>query len=228
MSQYYRSLIQSVVTPSVNWTNLIHAWKFNSSPNDSIGSENATLVNSPTYTSGKLSDCLSLNGIDQYAKLASNNSVLRGVFAGSFSIFSWAYFDSANGSFQILFDSVDNSFKNVGLFFYLNKAYFSYYDGISHSLSGTVDLSTGWHLLVGVHTASVGSKLYCDNVLIASNSDTVNVTLSGANDTSFGAYNPTYPLYFGLRKIDFTGIFNVDIDATRVSEIWNAGIGIEN
>ena len=67
-------------------------WRFDdgsgSTATDSIGRSPGTLVNSPSWVTGKLGGALTLNGANQYVSVSTNSSDLN-IGAGDFSISLW-------------------------------------------------------------------------------------------------------------------------------------------
>jgi len=56
-------------------TSLVAHWKFEGNANDSAGTNNGTLVNGPTFTTGKIGQALSFDGVDDNVSLGNSTAL---------------------------------------------------------------------------------------------------------------------------------------------------------
>ena len=54
---------------------LVAHWKFDGNTNDSAGTNNGSLVGGPTFTTGKVSQALSFDGVDDYVEVPYQASI---------------------------------------------------------------------------------------------------------------------------------------------------------
>ena len=89
---------------------LIHEWKFDGDPNDSIGTLNGTAVGPVTYVKGMIGQAIVLNGSTTGVNVPAAPDMQ---FQKSFSITAWAslfsYPDPSQGASSIIFDGDDRN-----------------------------------------------------------------------------------------------------------------------
>ena len=80
---------------------LVAHWAFDGLAADSVGTNNGTLVNGPTFTTGKIGQALSLDGVDDYVSVPESAGL---DIRGSISISAWINRASslANGEEEVI------------------------------------------------------------------------------------------------------------------------------
>lgn len=208
-------------------TNLISYYQFNGNSNDSKGSNNLTNTNSPTYTTGKLNQCIEFNGTTQYT---SGTVVDPDSYGSGFSWGGWVYWDSQNTS-QKWFACIPEN-AGWGTCYIGNKdgsngdgTTFVYKFGNAQSgFYGTdsnvsIPVATWFHVVATVN-GNV-QKLYLNGSLIA----TATKSGSMANNSSnfyFGSGNGAY--YWNGKVCEF-GVWGAELSADEVSQLYNSGRG---
>ena len=205
------------------------------SSNDSFGTNHGTLMNGTNFTTGKIGNAFSFDGVNDIVRLPNNSLDLT----GDFSISMWAnwgrnntsqilmsnltigtldHMDSIKGWFiehaagQLRFRGLNSSGGNA---FYIYTAY-------------TPPLNT-WVHYTFVHKNS-SNKMYADGVLIGSDTggsthvayDTPNYPMIGANQ-----YNSTTYQEFFLGKLDAVSVWNRELTSNEVSMLYNGSNGTQ-
>jgi len=228
---YYRliSTMSRSATANPHWDGLLAYYKADNTPNDALGTYNGTLVNGATYATGKINQGFSLDGVNDYVDLGSWFRLSK---TNPFTVSCWVKI-STNSQMNIISNGRDDGHQ---MFMYLNKIYFqigfdttSYLRIISTS---TIPNNTFTHISItynGTPNAS-GFKIYINGV---SNTVVLATNTLGSNDTpspSSGNLNigrrPTNQYYF-LGVIDELAILNREITSTEVTELYNAGAGLQ-
>jgi len=208
---------------------------------DALNTYNGTAQGGLTYTPGKIGTAFNFNGTNSYVSFTpgSFNSLTT-----DFSISAWVYlpsgYNSTNNCPIFSNMSAPGWFETPGGFWFrfvgttiqlgisgkLNPTWLGY--NISNdNLLGT------WIHVVAVRKNSTSSKIYINNVLKASNTDTVNpVYYTGVNLTIPTIGNVKMPngvqdgyyAYDGS-KIDAVGIWNKSLTESEITELYNSGNG---
>lgn len=205
--------------------NITTYWKMDSSSADSVGSNNGTDSNSPTYTSGKISNALTLvRASSQYVSFPN-------------AIFPWATNAYTLNIWVKLADVVNNqSFSMTarsgkGIIFYYTLGM------ITHSKPNVVDLNytwlgvdTNWHMWTFVGDGS-GMRTYLDgnSSPVASNANTGNIVDPDGDTITFGAYKSGGSLDSGWYmdgQQDEIGIWSRALSTTEISQLYNSGNGL--
>ena len=202
---------------------LVAHWKFDGNTNDSAGTNNGSLVGGPTFTTGKVSQALSFDGVDDYVEVPYQASIApqqltfsTWVKANSFANTDWnsaignqGRHEWSDGYYGL---AVDTSGLVIAL---LNIG-----DGSTNAfyLSSPSALSTGaWHHLAMTYENST-LRLYVNG------SEVNNRTIGRIRTQS------NLPLRIGQRgdagyffngQIDDVRIYNRALSAQEVLDIYN-------
>ena len=184
---------------SVALTNgLVGWWKLDegsgTSAADSAGSNTGTIVNKPTWTTGKINGALTFNGTTQYVKIGGAASL---ALSGSWTVSSWVKLTSlpaAGEHFVLLGKGNGSGYRNYAFFVDNASGYFgagapNWAVGFTSSTptlfhaKHTDSISTGtWYHLAGVWDSSTGNLyLYLNGALVATSN-----TGGGVPDGSIG------------------------------------------
>jgi hypothetical protein len=209
--------------------------------NDALGTNNGTAQGGLTYGVGKVGTAFQFNGTNAHVSFpaGSFNSLTT-----DFSVSAWVYlpsgYNSTNNCPIFSNMSAPGWFETPGGFWLrfagttiqlaiggkLNPTFLGY--NISNdNLLGT------WIHVVAVRKNNTSSKIYINNVLKTSNTDIVNpVYYTGVNLTTPTIGNVKMPNgvqdgYYAYNgsKIDTVGIWNKELSATEVTELYNSGNG---
>jgi hypothetical protein len=169
---------------------------------------------------------------------------------GDFSISAWVNLPSSYNATQeitmLMNLNCDGAwFSNLKGFWFAvsgNNTFFSVFDGINQNgcnwddtTGSIIKANSGWVHIVAIRKASTGSKLYVNGVLKASNTNISNATYHTnyqvptigrryildrtggvANDSKYATLNS---------NIDAVTIWNKELSATEITELYNSGNG---
>ena len=232
---YYYRLISSMLKAVISTlgTGLYAVYKGESNTNDSLGTYNGTPYGGLTYTAGKSGNAFTFNGTNAYVGLPTNSFK----FGSDFSICLWSKLQGNVADVQTLFANYtyDGTYSYGYLFYYHDNALkFNIYNN-SGSLQlnyTTASLFNNWKNVIITRKYSTGTKMYIDGVLVASNTNTQNPNYHATMTPAIGAanYGPTFGNYveYYTRNggiIDEVNVWNKELTATEVTELYNAGAG---
>jgi hypothetical protein len=210
------------------------------SPNDAVGSNNGTLTNGASFTTGKIGTAFVFDGVNDYVALPNNSINVT----GDFSISGWVYIPSGYlGANQIfILDNISanawyNNPNGYALSTYGNSIKFdilnntnTYYT-LTYATGGGGFTTNAWYHIVATRKASVGSKIYLNGSLVASDTNTVNPTyLATVSKPCIGALDiPARGsvAYFAPAnsRIDAVSLWTKELSAADVTELYNSGNG---
>ena len=211
------------------WDNLVSYYSADDTANDAKGTNNGTLVNGATYVAGKINGGFSFDGVNDYASFANNSWN----YTGDFSLSFWM--KPANTGFGYV---IENFNYNGNFYGWMvasvgNIIRFEPYVGTGaggqYLSTDAYSVNTGvWNHVAISRVGSTGTKIYINNVLRASDSNTANpVYHPTRNYSRFGAETldggANYYHYNG--SLDEVGVWNKALTAAEVAELYNAGAG---
>ena len=201
--------------------------------NDALNTYNGTAQGGLTYGVGKVGTAFQFNGTNAYVQLPNNSMN----FNTDFSISVWSNFQGISGVVQSLISNLTSNGSNAFgflMYYYNHDLTFQISNNSGNTLLAynTSALVNSWKNIVVTRKASTGTKIYIDGVLVASNLDTRNPSYAATMTPSIGAanYGPTYSnlvqYYCGNNtKLDEIGVWNKELTATEVTELYNSGNG---
>jgi hypothetical protein len=217
------------------WNDLLAYYTADNTPNDALGNYNGTLTNGATYGTGIINNGFSFDGVNDYVDLGNNLD-----FDGS-TPFSFSGWIKLNSSKQQCFISKEGgssayvgyiaqieSTNEVSLYLGSN---FSTGDWLQVTSNDTLTTST-YHMITITYDGSKNAsniKIYIDgvsstltinrNTLTGSISNSINCNIGAAISSGAGRY------FNGI--IDEVGIWNRELTASEVTEIYNSGAGLQ-
>ncbi len=236
---YYYKLISSMLKAPISTllTGLYAVYKGESNANDSYtGGYNGTAYGGITYTTGKSGNAFTFNGTSNtYIKLPD---VFKLSDSGSdaYSISLWGYLINTGqptGLFTNFMQNDPGTILNGWMIWHSGERIrFNRCDGTSTSASALVTSVVGmnsWNHIV-LTRKNGSTKLYVNNVLLASDTSTVNTVYTTTHKPLLGArnsYNPDYYDWFSGNgaKIDEVNVWTKELTATEVTELYNSGTG---
>ncbi|MDP3015412.1 MAG: LamG domain-containing protein, partial [bacterium] len=214
---------------------LVGYWKFDegsgTAAGDSSGNNNiGTLINSPTWTSGKVSGALSFDGVDDYVDVGNNLE-----WPGALTVSTWHRRTTkdtvrADGIVGNWFWDPDTQLRRGWVIrYYINTDSLVFMIELTNGSLVTerhlgFTMSVGeWYHVVGVFNPDRTTKLYVNGVLRATDT-----APAGYNQIAYDSpypmligYNPVNAGYFpGL--IDEVRIYNRALSAAEITAIYNA------
>ena len=205
------------------------AWNAVPSPNDAVGTNHGTLMNGASFTTGKIGQAFTFDGVNDYVALP-NNSLN---FTGNFSFSLWMNRKAAVQA-NILSNFYNGatpygwwlSITNGTLLFRMGNGNSIYICDISTTLLG----ANVWQLITITKNSS-SVKMYIDGVLKTSASLTVNVVYTTTHYPMIGAakYDSGSPVGF-LESgclIDGVTTWQKELTSDEVTQLYNLGTGAQ-
>jgi hypothetical protein len=222
--------------------NLYAVYKAESNANDSLGTYNGTAQGGLTYTAGKSGNAFTFNGSNAYVSFTAG---AFNTLTTDFSVSAWVYL-------PVGYSGLDNCpvFMNMSAPSWLNNpgGFWLRFAGPTIQLAiadktnatffnynTTADLLPGtWAHIVATRKSGTISKIYVNNVLKASNTDTYNpVYYTGINLTTPTIGNIKMPngvqdsnYAFNGSKVDELNIWNKELTSTEITELYKSGNGV--
>jgi hypothetical protein len=204
-------------------TNLVAHYTFDGNVNDSAGSNNGTAVGVPAYDTGKFSQAIRLDGVDDYVDCGSGASLN---IAGSVTISAWIKL-SALGLDQKIAGNQDNTTGGYKFaVFTNNRVEFEIRTSagagtLNRGVAGGTVLTPGvWYHVVGVYSQGNYIRAYVNGVLDRELATTsVLGTSTGTLKIGCEPYTTTAGLFNGL--IDEVQVYKTALSAGQIA--WLAG-----
>ena len=206
----------SPVTVTVNipqTSNLLSYWAFNqtsgTTATDSSGNnKTATLIGSPTWTTGVAGNGLQFNGTSAYLNAGT-------VSVSSFTISTWVNMSASQSGWGSLVMK-QNSF---GLEVQNGTVYANVGNGSTWTNTVNAPLTAGtWKHVVQTFNGSTNTNsIYVDGVLRASGTGTFT---NSASNLLIGSWNGSSEFFNG--KIDEVRVYNSALTATEISALYNS------
>ena len=222
---------------------LVGYWNFNEGAGtlaeDSTGTNNGTLINTPTWTSsGKFGGALNFDGTGEYVNINDSSSLdattqltvefwMNPTNVNSFKvpISKWNYRESGSWGFQM---GSPIPYDEIGVFIpeYPTDPGYQYGQTTNSDFAGD-----NWYHIVMVYdgtgeTDADKEKIYVNNIqktLTFSGTAIPNNLVNSEAPVRIGAVGGLYDRYFNGR-IDDVAIWNRALDADEVSSIYDIGV----
>lgn len=206
-------------------TGLYAVYNADNNANDSFGTNNGTAIGGLTYVTGKVGQAFNGNGSNAYIELPNN--CLN--FTGDFSVSTWVKMSA--GTTNSIIGNYQVSGGNNGWVVALknnNDIDFSIYNGatiVSLSYTNAATFTTQFNHLYIERKVGVGSKIYLNNVLVASNSSTVNPSYAGTHYPTICAVKENSgTIYWHMNgAVDATTIWNRALTTNEIADLYNNG-----
>ena len=220
---------------STLWEELYSVWNADNNALDSFGTNDGTLMNGTTFTTGKIGQAFNFDGINDYVALPNSSFD----FTGDFSISTWVKIPSVPSSVNQIFSNsnydVATSYgyalavnTNKTIRFFVGASI-----GSSIVTSTTVlALDTWYHVTVTRDSVAKSSSLYINGVFEVQATN-INLTISygtRAIQPTIGAYRGnnqgvlSVSNYFN-GQVDALNIWNKKLTSTEIGELYNGGAG---
>jgi len=164
---------------------------------------NGTLINGPTWTTGKVGGALSFDGVDDYVNIGKSS------VGPPCSVEAWIY-KRSNTSFKVLLDDAKYSIR-VEQYNSTYKLGFTKYGVADYVFNYILPLNT-WQHVVWVFE-STGAKLYVNGTFVDSNPNTISCPMN------IMGYSRSSPLN---SIIDEVRIYNRALSDAEISALYNA------
>ena len=204
------------------------------SPKDIVGTNDGTLMNGCTFTTGKVSQAFTFDGVNDYISLPTNSMN----FAGDYSISAWVYIPSSyigTSEIVILCNEYTASYFNNPYGWYLltigNSIYHETHVGTNTTtnLIGSYTFTTSaWHHIVYTRKSSTRSRIYVNGNLINSDTNTINPVYSSTHNPTIGAEylnGAIHDITVANARIDALTTWSREITSDEVSALYNSASG---
>lgn len=204
---------------------IVSWWRAENNALDAIGTNNGTLVNGATFTSGKAAQAFSFDGVHDYVNVPDMPSL----HPLSLSLEAWVLFnETPTGIRSILAKPLGPGFLDsysIWWEFGFLRAAIGDTAGNGGVLSSSFSplLNHWYHVAFTFDNPSKQQVLYLDAVTVASSAATKSPTYDSqpfllGSDIENGALN-----YFFSGKIDEAAIYNRALTAPEINSIYSAG-----
>lgn len=208
-------------------TSLLHVWEFNDDATDSHGSENLTVVNSPSYITGKQGNAIDLNGTSQGARTSTDFTTLSGTSAMSMSF--WYKPDTDQTGFRLITGINDAAVETYQFWkngagndyrWQLRTTVGPYTVTIAESVIGT----GSWKHVVCTFGSNV-IELWVDGVSRGTTATSGSITSSWPAPFGIG-YRPDGLDGYVDGGIDQVCLWSKKLSNTEIADLYNSGSGI--
>jgi hypothetical protein len=222
--------------PSTLLTSLYAVYKAESNANDSLATYNGTAQGGLTYTAGKSGNAFTFNGTTGLVALANSSFD----FAGDFSISAWVKITSDPSSRGTIFSNYNFDFVyNYGYFLYLNAnktITFATNNAVNSQVVITsttaLTLNTWYNITIKRDSVNKSNYLYINGTLEAQAINTgvgitygtraIQPTIGAIRQNNQGTLSSSN---FLNGSVDELNIWNKQLTATEVTELYNSGAG---
>jgi len=225
------------LSPLYNTSGLVGYWNFDEGSgtiaNDKSGNgNNGTLLNGPTWTSGKIGGGLALNNLNSYVSVPSTSSLEYS--GGDFTVSVWENETEADQA-----NVVSKPWNGGGQYNY--RIFCDGNGNVGVSLSGATSWSTSWifveknqwhNIVFSIVGASSTVNFYVDGVLRYTGTHSISSWVPPSGDSSvplsLGTYYPYGSSWVGNASFTFGGliddvrIYNRALSASEVQALYNA------
>ena len=218
-------------------TSIVGVWNSENSTNDSVGTNHGTLMNGCTYTTGKIGNTFTFDGVNDLVSLPSGSLV----FTGDFSVSVWVYASVLPTEKHIIANvhkegGTAGLWKGWNVFVYNNKVYFRIWNsGSASDCVQTSTFTTGQWYLITVTKKRSSQKLYINGILESTNNSALTPNYSSPNFPTIGTswyytgYNSVgYDYsYCWNGKIDGVTTWQKELTSDEVTQLYNVGTGAQ-
>jgi hypothetical protein len=203
--------------------------------NDALNTYNGTAVGGLTYGVGKVGTALQFNGSNAYVSIPNTSNQFN--FTGDFSVSMWVNFSNVASSVDSLFSNfIGGSTYGYGYIILRqsNNWYFQINAGNGTTVSRmsmTFNNNTWYHFTL-TKKASNEVKMYVNGT-----QGSISTQSAGTVPSPMTLLNPTYqsnqsyniashsPSVFMNGKIDAVNVWNKELTASEITELYNSGNG---
>jgi len=213
---------------------MVGFWAADGNPADARGGNDGTLVGGATFAPGKAGEAFSLDGVDDFVRVATAPALnpsasftwtawIRPARDGVAVIDKWgdagewggqrAYDLTLPGNGSVRFGMSSEATQNVGGFHRFD------------SPAGVISLGE-WHHVAWAYDQAAGRRaIYVDGALAAERIDAPTTVMPSEADLGFGAIqrSPTLAVGFFEGLIDEVQLWDRALDATEVADAFAAG-----
>ena len=210
------------------WNDLLAYYTADNTTNDALGNYNGTLVNGATYGTGIINQGFSLDGVNDYVNLG-NNFDNDGSQAMTFSF--WCKLNNTTSN-RSIFAKYNGGQVFYGLtlqsdstfLFVIQQTYPS--NMLRVATIETFNTSTWYNVVISYDgsKSSSGVKIYINGIEATYNIVSDNFT---GNSSNSGTFKIGYTFGYTSGIIDEFAIWNRELTASEVTQLYNSGAGLQ-
>ena len=213
----------AVLTYPALWNNLKAYFTADNNSNDATGVYRGTCLNGATYATGKINNGFSLDGINDCVSISNIPYTSTSL---PFSFSCWFNL-TKNGT---LYDNIDGALRGWNIwmsssYMYVRLASGPYPTEIRTRTTNTLSFNTMYHLTITYsgNTNASGINIYINGSLVSKTTQFNGCTVAALSPNS----NYIGTGYFGGTGglIDEVGIWDRELTATDVTQLYNGGTG---
>jgi len=235
----------AVVNPaqaSSLWTSAYGVWNADNTANDAVSTNNGTLTNGCTFVDGKIGQAFTFDGVNDYVALPNN--IMKFSNTDNWSVSFWIY-QTAGASSGVIGNWDYSGGQGTGWGIrtggttggdpskFTISLFTNWVNGTGNLLNplstlGTTSINT-WNHFVITRNSSAQEKIYQNGTLVASQTNSsTKLTYPATSYSCIGAerYQSNIINYAKAgSKIDAMSVWNKELSATEITELYNAGTG---
>jgi len=203
------------------WNDLLAYYTADNTPNDALGNYNGTLVNGATYGTGIINQGFSFDGVNDYVQLDASLSGFSNTQPHTYS----AWINTSSGSEQWVINNCGSG-SGTALVVWVDKVYF-WFAGQNYYTNSISTITRNALQYICVTYDGFGNiSFYINGSLDVVRTTAVTWTATGVNRSPrLGSkYNSTK---FVNGVIDEVGIWDRELTASEVTELYNSGAGLQ-
>ena len=221
--------------PATDTHGIVSYWTLDGNANDSVGTNNGTLVNAPSYVTGVFGDALDFNGTTQYVSVPDDASLDFGT--GNFSVNFWVKMNPAATAVEYL---IGKDSTTAGWYLKVYRLAASYVYLWTHSggtasykdarvTSGDYLYDGNWHMLTIVKAGAAATDLYIyvdgiDRTSATHAASGGNPNVDNSSTLRYGGSLDGSTSKYSDSTIDNVTIYNEVLTPSEILDFYNASL----
>ena len=203
------------------------------SPNDAVGTNHGTLMNGASFTTGKIGNAFTFDGVNDYVSFPTNS--WNSLVGTDLTISLWVKFSSTAN--QTLISNMSSPSINVWSGWEIRLVggqptiYMWNNSGTGVGAQGAVVSTNTWYHIVATRKKGSRTRIYINGSLAQTDTNTPDPSINGTYYPNIGhlQYSSTYHgLYMTNGSlIDSVNLWSKEISADEVTQLYNAGNGTQ-
>jgi Concanavalin A-like lectin/glucanases superfamily/Immunoglobulin domain/Cohesin domain len=212
-------------------------WAGDGDASDFVNNNNGILMNGASFATGKVGQCFSFNGINQYVRLSNSPAFY---YNGSFTIEAWINTTQTGRDQQIFskWGDTDDYFNkrvfnievnpNNGILFAIADSTTHQWDGAFQTMlspNNVVPTNTWVHVAANYDQSTGTRQIYVNGAKVAERTDAPIDFSAEIEDLAIGAQlaSSTQPQAFFAGMIDELSYYHRALTGSEILDIYNAG-----
>jgi len=194
-------------------------YKYDGDATDSVGSNDGTVVGATQTSSGFINQAYDFDGTDDY--IQSANAFSPSAYTVSF----WFKADSTTNPMQLIDNTGTDANDGFKIYLYNSALYYRHYDGTGTNKDTDTSFSdtSSWHFVTTTWSGT-SMELFLDGTSVDTQTA---VGMDATNRMRIGTRPLAVPSQFFDGKIDEIGLWERVLTGTEITELYNAGAGLQ-